>query len=221
MNILLVCIAALITSLVFIGLLFAGLMRGRSSGRSNLANLENELQQKQGFKNRIEQLYQEMVDLTTLRELNKELRVFEDSLRAERGRFTITQAELETVEARLRELGEIERELEASGLETQEEMKILQKKQEDLRNKNQNLKKRIADSVQKINVLMGEIELSTVAQEQMAAMQTELLQTERKVDVLIVQIEEGNEQYFILKKRYDALDIEYAQLYEKFAAVEG
>ena len=68
---------------------------------------------------------------------------------------------------------------------------------------------------------MGEIELSTVAQEQMAAMQTELLQTERKVDVLIVQIEEGNEQYFILKKRYDALDIEYAQLYEKFAAVEG
>jgi hypothetical protein len=32
-----------------------------------------------------------------------------------------------------------------------------------------------------------------------------------------MQIEAGNEQYFILKQVYDALDIEYAQLYEKFA----
>jgi hypothetical protein len=35
------------------------------------------------------------------------------------------------------------------------------------------------------------------------------------------EIQKGNDQYFILKKRYDALDIEYAQLYEKFAEQQG
>jgi hypothetical protein len=52
---------------------------------------------------------------------------------------------------------------------------------------------------------------------QLEAIKTDLLRTEQKTDELLMQIEAGNEQYFILKQVYDALDIEYAQLYEKFA----
>jgi len=37
------------------------------------------------------------------------------------------------------------------------------------------------------------------------------------LSALLLQVEQGNEQYFQMKKRYDALDIEYAQLYEKFS----
>ncbi len=52
-------------------------------------------------------------------------------------------------------------------------------------------------------------------------MKAELLQTLERIDMLLVQIEQGNEQYFIMKRRYDALDIEYAQLFEKFSEAES
>ena len=138
-----------------------------------------------------------------------------------RGRITITQAELETVEGRLRELEEIERELEASGIETKEEINILEKKQADLASKNQTLQGKISESTQKLEAILGEMEFTAQQQEQIDAMKSQLLQTQEKIDTLLVQCEEGNQQYFILKQRYDALDIEYAQLYEKFAEAEG
>jgi chromosome segregation ATPase len=68
--------------------------------------------------------------------------------------------------------------------------------------------------------LMGELQLSAELTAQIQRMQTELLSSQEKVDTLSLNIEQGNEQYFILKKRYDALDIEYAQLFEKFSAAE-
>jgi len=52
-------------------------------------------------------------------------------------------------------------------------------------------------------------------------MTSQLTMAEEKIDTLILQIEIGNEQYFTLKRRYDALDIEYAQLYEKFSESEA
>lgn len=163
----------------------------------------------------------EMVDLGEVRSIVSELIAIQESLRAERGRITITQAELDTVEGRLRELEEIERELEASGIETKEELKILQKKEKDLRTKNENLQQQISVSVAQLDQLMGEVELSTQVQAQVLAMKTELMQTEEQVATLLLNIEEGNEQYFIMKKRYDALDIEYAQLYERFSETEA
>jgi hypothetical protein len=52
-------------------------------------------------------------------------------------------------------------------------------------------------------------------------MKAEIEKAEEQIETLLTQITAGNEQYFILKKRYDALDIEYAQLYEKFAEQQG
>ena len=37
-----------------------------------------------------------------------------------------------------------------------------------------------------------------------------------QVETLLNEIQRGNEQYFIMKRRYDALDVEYAQLYQQF-----
>jgi chromosome segregation ATPase len=58
-------------------------------------------------------------------------------------------------------------------------------------------------------------------QEQITRAKSELLKTEQQIQTLLEEIQAGNEQYFILKKRFDALDIEYAQLYEKFAEQQG
>jgi len=165
---------------------------------------------------RIEQLRAEMADAEEYEQANKELATARESLKAERGRVIILQAELEGIEVRLRELDEINRELEASALETREELKILQKREGELKTKNEELRVQIADSTVKMEALMSEIEMSVQMQEQVKVMRADLLRCEEQVETLMNEIQKGNEQYFVSKRRYDALDVEYAQLYQQY-----
>lgn len=193
----------------------------RAGLKSYLKSLQQGQASKQELKEKFEALYEKMIDVGSLRKKAEEYMHFQESLKAERGRITITQAEMETVDGRLRELEEIERELEASGLETKEEFNILEKKHADLTNKKATLQGKIDESSKKLESVLSEIEMTAQMQEQVDAMKAQLLQTEQKIDSILLEIEGGNDQYFILKKRYDALDIEYAQLYEKFSAMES
>lgn len=180
-----------------------------------------ELDRRRGLLLEFRALFEGMVPLPTTRARAREIASNQETLRAERGRITITQAELETVENRLRELEEIERELEASGLETKEELNILKRKEAELASRNDALRSQIASSVAQMDTLLNELQLSAEMQEQIQAAKTEILSTEENITTLLLQIEGGNEQYFILKRRYDALDIEYAQLYEKFSEADA
>lgn len=203
-----------------IGFMYFLLSKDSSGQGGGTSAFREELVKRKSLKEQIEGLYAQMADVGSLRKQGRFLISIKESLKTERGRITITQAELETVEARLRELEEIERELGASNIDTQEEINILEKKRADLKSKNDSLKQEISSSMSQIDAVMGELEMSVQMQEQVQAMKVEVVQTQDKIDSILLQIEQGNEQYFILKKRYDALDIEYAQLYEKFASTE-
>jgi uncharacterized membrane protein len=122
---------------------------------------------------------------------------------------------LEALEVRLRDLEEIGRELEASSTETREELKIHQRKEGELRSRNDALRTQIADSITKMEALIAEIEMTAQMQEQVSIMKSELLRSEEKIQTMLNEIQQSNEQYFNLKKRYDALDVEYAQLYQQ------
>jgi chromosome segregation ATPase len=183
--------------------------------------LSDEVGQKRGIRDSLVQFEGEMVEPTELKTAAKSYLIARESLKAERGRVTITQAELETIEVRLRELDEISRELGASMTETKEELKILQRKEGELSTKNEQLKAQIADSVSKMDAIMSDIEISAQMQEHITRMKGEIVKAEEQIETLFGQITAGNEQYFILKMRYDALDIEYAQLYEKFSEQQG
>lgn len=193
--------------------------RALAAGReanAHHSNIKEELKIKEELWSRIEQILGEMADPEDYRRANEELARARDSLKAERGRVIILQAELEGIEVRLRELDEINRELEASALETREELKMLQKRETDLKTKNEELRVQIADSTVKLEALMSEIEISVQMQEQVKIMRADLLRCEQQVEMLMNEIQKGNEQYFISKRRYDALDVEYAQLYQQY-----
>ena len=67
-----------------------------------------------------------------------------------------------------------------------------------------------------MEALIAEIEMTAQMQEQVAVMKSEMLRAEEKIQTTLNQIQQSNEQYFNLKRRYDALDVEYAQLYQQF-----
>ncbi|WKZ57922.1 MAG: hypothetical protein QY326_04445 [Bdellovibrionota bacterium] len=190
--------------------LFVLLKKQGSAAASALPGLLKVQTERKDLAAKFDTLFGGMVDVGSLRIRMKELRGFQESLKAERGRITITQAELETVENRLRELEEIERELEASGLETKEELTILRRKAQELVQQNEQLKSQIASSSEQMEKVLKDLELSSEMQGQIDAMKAELLECEQKTTELMTLIEQGNEQYLIMKRRYDALDIEYA-----------
>ncbi len=209
-------LVALVQSL-FVGLFLfrRALAEGKEANAGSLI-VKEELSIKRELWNRLESLRQEMASPQEHEKALSDLNVARESLKAERGRVIITQAELESVEVRLRELDEVNRELEASTLETKEELKILQKREGDLKTKNDELRVQIADSTTKLEALMSEIEMSVQMQEQVQVMRADLLKSEEQVETLMNEIQRGNEQYFISKRRYDALDVEYAQLYQQY-----
>lgn len=211
-----VLIIAVIQALLVALLLFRRAVTAGSEHKAGRDALKDELAQKRELWAKIESLREEMADQVEYEKVSHELSIARDSLKAERGRVIITQAELESVEVRLRELDEVTRELEASTLETKEELKILQKKEGELKTKNEELRVQIADSTSKMEVLMSEIEISVQAEEQVKLMRADLLKCEEQVETLMNEIQKGNEQYFIAKRRYDALDVEYAQLYQQY-----
>jgi chromosome segregation ATPase len=208
---------ATIEALGIAGFLFLKGKKNSGGGSGVIESYDAELATKQGLLARFEAVVPGLVDSSQMIERLREMILVRESLKAERGRVTITQAELETIEVRLRELDEIARELEASALETKEELKILQKKERELTQKNDTLKGQIAQSLTDLDQVIGQIELTAQMQEQIANIKAEMARTDVQIATLLSGIQEGNEQYFILKRRYDALDIEYAQLYEKFS----
>lgn len=196
------------------------LTRKGGAGGSALEKFQAEIDSRQKLRSDILLLLGGMTDLATLRERGGQLATARENLKTERGRATITEAELETVETRLRELEEIERELQASEIDAQDEINILQRKERDLKARNETLRSQLGNSVSQIDSLMGELALSAQVAEEVNKVKQDMLKTQEQIDGLILKIEEGNAAYLQMKKCYDALDIEYAQLYEKFAAME-
>lgn len=221
MKIILIAVFAIASCVGFIVMMYLLMAKRLQSAQSAVGALEGEVEKFRETKARLEGVYSEMVDVGSLRQIAEEIRSVQEALKAERGRIMITQAELETVESRLRELEELERELEASGIETKQELVILKKKHDELADKNKTLRDQIQMSTQQIDQVIAEIQFSAEVQAQIDNMKMQLVKSQEKIDLLLLQIEQGNDQYFNLKKRYDALDIEYAQLYEKFADSES
>jgi len=201
--------------------MYLSIARRKHDVRQVVEKLGADLKEKKELIAKVQELFGRMVPMEEVREKGRALKLLQESLKTERGRITITQAELETVENRLRELEEISRELEASGVETKEELNILKKKEKELTTKNENLKQQIAASMAQIDEMLTQLQLNAELAAQVEAMKADLLATQEKIDTLLLEIEQGNEQYFVLKKRYDALDIEYAQLFEKFSEAEA
>lgn len=179
--------------------------------------LNDEVQQKRELWARVEEAQHGVADHGDFRRVGQEFLKTREALRIEKGRITMTQAELEMLERRLCELDEISRELEANQTETREELKILRKKEEDMRGKNEVLRGQIHDSLTKMHALMAEIELTVQMQNQVAMMKTDLLKVEERIQTMLNQIQVSNDQYFSLKRRYDALDVEYAQLHQQLS----
>jgi chromosome segregation ATPase len=193
---------------------------GNQSGETN-KEIENASRSLQDLLSRLEAAKPRVVAISQVLPLVKELQTLDDELRSKNVKVSIALSELEAVEFRLQELEEIRREVEVSAAEIKDELRALQEREADLRSRREELESMLQASVEKMSTIATELSMSAEMQMQIERMQGELVSTQDQCDKLLVQIQQGNEQCIAMKQRYNALDIEYALLYERFARLES
>lgn len=114
MGFVIVLIVAIVEAGLAAGLLWVLMSKRMKSAGGGVEIYQAELDKRKGMEANLITLLSSMVEISKLAEKAAAIKQIQESLKAERGRITITQAELETVETRLRELDEIEREGKSS-----------------------------------------------------------------------------------------------------------
>lgn len=160
-------------------------------------------------------IIQGLINIERLISVEKEKSKLEEQLELEQGRVAITESELESVDLRQKELEELKKELEISNLDVVKELEFLQSQEKDLQNRNDSLKVELNKSLEQIDSLMEALQNSTESIAKLTAAKNELIETQKKCEAINQEISQINNRYMMLKRAYDALDIEYAQLYEK------
>lgn len=200
-----------------IGCLRIGMQARKHSSKSKASSgfLQDELIKKEEIVAELRGLIGGLVTPSIVDEKKREATLLEDTLKTERGKLAIAKAEIDNLLVRVRELDEVQQELEASSLESAHELDMLKTQERSLAQKSSELKEELEKSLQQLDKLLDELANSQEAVEKLAKTKTELLAAQEKIAWYEQKITEINENYMELKKAYDALDIEYAQLYEK------
>lgn len=217
MNLMLSMVVGIIQGALLSALVFLRLRSGMRKSGDFRKNVDFHIKELEAANQSLADLVAGLANKVDLDEIVGKLESLEQALQIEKGRVTITYAELETVETRLRELHEIEREIQASTLETQEELRILEAREKELLKRSESLRMQLESSNQQIEMLASELNSSPEVKAEVEKVQRELDQAQSKMEEIAREIEKGNKLFVSLKRQYDALDIEYAQLYQKYA----
>jgi chromosome segregation ATPase len=200
-----------------IGYLTFFLMKGGNRSGESEKELEKASRSLKDLLARLEAAKLRVVAVSQVLPLVKELHILDDELKSKKIKVSIALSELEAVEFRLQELEEIRREIEVSASEIKDELRALQEREAELRSRREELESMLQASAERMSTIATELSMSAEMQMQIERMQGELVSTQYQCDKLLVQIQQGNEQCIAMKQRYNALDIEYALLYERFA----
>lgn len=169
---------------------------------------------------RFEAIQQSVVKAEVALPLTREIRSIESEKRKKGVEVSVAASELEVIGGRLQELEEIRREVEASAEEIKQELRSLHERESELLFRRQELESLLAASRERMSNISSELAMSEEMQVQIERMQSELSGTREQCDKLLNQIQRGNQQCMVMKQRYNALDIEYALLYERFSQLE-
>lgn len=204
-----------------IGYLTFFLMKGGNQSGEIEKEVEKASSSLQDLLARLESVKPRVVEIIQVLPLVKELQSLDEELKSKNVKVSIALSELEAVEFRLQELDEIRREVEVSAAEIKDELRAFQEREAELRSRREELESMLQASVEKMSTITSELSMSAEMQIQIERMQGELVSTQDQCDKLLGQIQQGNEQCIAMKQRYNALDIEYALLYERFARLES
>jgi chromosome segregation ATPase len=186
-----------------------------SGQEDNLTTALDELEKKQSYLKELLEISLSLVRPEDLEELDKMLSDIQANIEAMKGKATITQTEVDAIEIRLRELGELKRELDVSNMDAIREIEMLKSQERDLQTQNEILLENLVSADNQIDILFNMFPDNEEIKNTFTQTKNSIQEIQSKLGFYQNEIATINLEYVALKKAYDALDIEYAQLYEK------
>jgi chromosome segregation ATPase len=177
--------------------------------------LVEEINQKKSLLSALSTLILGYCTETDLKQIKEEQSSLQETLRIELGKLAVAEAEMASVDKRLRDLEELTKELEASKLEHDKELEILRDQERAIKKETEALRQALEKSLSSLDQLLAELSHSQGAVSALNSAKADLISTEEKIRFYEDEILKLNSKYMQLKRGYDALDIEYAQLYER------
>ncbi|MCS6894076.1 MAG: hypothetical protein NZO16_05880 [Deltaproteobacteria bacterium] len=182
---------------------------------SRSSDLTIKLSQLDDLRGRIENLKLEIKTLIPKQDANELVTILEEFAnleRLEKSKFNIASLELSSLEGRLREFSDIEQELESSALETRDLVKSYQTAWDEITTKSSNIRNNLNIALEALNNLFSSDESAKLS-DNIEKFLDEIISYELVVKSALDCISK-------LKTRFDALDIEFAELYERFGELE-
>ena len=174
----LVIIFGLLESIIVSAVVFCILLKKRLMVQGFNAKLKENLSSIDLVKQKVDSLMSQLVPFEELKGKVKELLKANKTLKLEKGRVSLTQAEQDTVDRRLRELEEIERELDASNIEVKKELDILDGKQREIKIKNESLNLKIQENLQEIERMVSEVKMEDNLKDEILEIKNRLVETQ-------------------------------------------
>lgn len=206
---------ALLGALAVFGIIFQSAKKIGGSQKADIEKLQKAVSEREILLDKVRNLSGELVSADEIGEKGRVLNAMRLASESESARFAILQAEIEAVEIRLRELEEIERELEAGTTDAVAELKGIENQLGDIGTKGD----LVSGSLEKIQSLMaglqGELSQAPEIKADAENVMKIVGETNTITENLLTFLKDAANGYHKLKLRYDALDIEYAQLFEK------
>lgn len=186
------------------------------SGAKNLfKDIEIDISDKKEVLNEVYQLARKTISTADLDKLKSDVKKIESAVGKSREAFEKVEGEHAKKEAELKELRELEAELETSESQAKEHLLVLEEENKRMQVENEELLDRLQETLSTLDKLMVELEEIKGAAEQLNEAKTQMLESQGKIEFYETDIQQISQNTIDLKSAYDALDIEYAQLYEK------
>ncbi len=152
-----------------------------------------------------------LVDPLYYQELNKQVTELKEQLAAKKLKIQTVENEINKTETNLKDVAEVNQELEMSQIDSQKEIDLLKAQETDISNQNAWYKQELQNVVKNVSESLAKIEGSKSLIDNLS---TQTAKADQKARYFQSEIELLNKKYLEIKNQYDALDIEYAQLYE-------
>ncbi len=182
---------------------------------NSLARVKNEQRQMQGILEELAQAALSLEQPEVRDELSVKLQLLKDNLSTEEGQLSIAKAELEAFSRRTTELDAMADELKNSSTDSGAELEMLQSQERSIAERNEVLRSELEKVYVEIDSLVQALTASEQTVDLLTRARTDLGEAQTRLTTAQDGIAALNKSYVGLKKSYDALDIEYAQLYEK------
>jgi hypothetical protein len=189
--------------------------------RRVLRSATAELANKSDLETQLLDLYGQLLEFGDLANQVTELTKTKKRLADLDARFTQTQQKLDVAENRLRDLDEIDMELRNCAVELEEIEEKAAKKSADFRNKNQTLKTTLELVFSDAQPMLEEDGAPQQFRDTLHKFQESSPKLFGQFNIILDEVAGQYDAFLKFRKRYDALDIEYALLVSKVEEMEA